>query len=73
MEIANGRNAVQPVLERGKGRGLWQQHEQAVKTFVKMRVSFWLEKLQTKIWGGLEKLMTTTLTNYAMTTKMTCM
>jgi hypothetical protein len=49
VQVADGRDTVKAVLECSKGRGLWEEHEQPIETFVKMRVSVGLEELYAKI------------------------
>lgn len=49
VEKADVADAVQAVLQRGKCGTLGKKHEDAVKAFVKVGVSFGFEKLKAKI------------------------
>jgi hypothetical protein len=49
MKESDIADAVQPVLQCRKGRALRQEHENAVKAFVEVRIFFGLEKLKAKI------------------------
>ncbi len=46
VQVSNRADAVQAVLERGKGRRLRQQHEQAVQALVQVRVLLRFQQLQ---------------------------
>jgi hypothetical protein len=45
VQVADGRNAVESVLERGKGGRLGEEHEQPIETFVEVGVFFGLQEL----------------------------
>jgi hypothetical protein len=45
MQVADGSDTIESVLERGEGRRLGEEHEQPVETLVEVRVSFGFEKL----------------------------
>jgi hypothetical protein len=45
MQVADGGDTIESILERGKGGRLREEHEQPVETLVEVRVSFWFEKL----------------------------
>lgn len=49
MQVTYGRDAVEAILKRSKGRRLRKQHKQAVHALVQVRVSFRFEKLHTEI------------------------
>lgn len=49
MEVANGGDAIEAVLERREGRGLREQHEKPVHALVEVRVLFGLEELHAKV------------------------
>jgi hypothetical protein len=45
VQVADSRDAIEAVFERGKSGRLREEHEQSVKTFVEVRVSFGFEEL----------------------------
>jgi hypothetical protein len=45
MEISDGAYAIKPIAEGCKGGGLWEEHEQSIQTFEKIRILFWFEEL----------------------------
>ena len=49
VEIADYADGVEAVLEGCKGGRLWEEHEEAVETFVQVWISFWLKELEAKI------------------------
>lgn len=49
VEKADIADAIQTVLQRGKCGTLGKKHENAVKAFIEVGVSFWFEELKTKI------------------------
>lgn len=51
MEVADCRDAVKPIFKGCKSRGLWQEHEKAVETFVQIGVSLRLEELHAEIYA----------------------
>jgi hypothetical protein len=52
MQVADGADAVESVLERCKGGGLREEHQETVEAFVEVGELLWLKKLQTQIWEG---------------------
>ena len=49
VQVTDSRHGIKAVLERGKCATLGKQHEQAIKAFVEVGVSFGLEQLDAKI------------------------
>lgn len=45
-------DAIQTILQRCKCGTLRKKHEDAIEAFVKVGVSFWFEKLETKVCGN---------------------
>lgn len=50
MQVADCGNGVEAVFEGRKGRGLGEEHEEAVEAFVEEGVAFWFEELETEVW-----------------------
>ena len=51
MEVADCRDAIEAILKGRKGRGLWEEHEEAIEAFVQVRVSLRLEELHAEIYA----------------------
>lgn len=49
MQIPNGADTVEPVLERSKSRRLRKKHQQAIQAFVEMRILVRLEQLESEV------------------------
>jgi hypothetical protein len=50
MQVPNRADAVEAVLEGGKGRGLREEHQEAVEALVQMRVTFGFEELESQVY-----------------------
>jgi len=49
VEKADVADTVQSILECGEGGALRKEHEDAVETFVEIRVLFWFEELESEV------------------------
>lgn len=46
VEIADRADGIEAVFEGCKGRGLWEEHKEAIKAFVEVREAFGFEELE---------------------------
>lgn len=50
VQVADGRDAVEPVLKRGESRRLGKQHEQSIHALIQVRIALGLEELHAEIY-----------------------
>ena len=56
MEQANGADGVEPIFERGERRRLGKEHQEAVETFVQIRVAVGFEELEAKVFEYCQRI-----------------
>ena len=58
VQVPDGADGIETVLQCCESAGLWEEHEQAIHALVKMRIALWLEELHAEVgeYGRFEEL-----------------